>query len=400
MAVEEYRVLCVRRLASTEIQRTLRGSLGRKRAYKVRMWSNAEPGPARIKLGLEFIQDSRNAFERQREEIDTLHRAQEKAETRVSHIYNELKDSEKELVYLERQMEDIDHQEHDFGEDFHRSRIHLDGMMHRSVANTPTEVESSLGTPIPKEYNSSVEKKAQVERIKREKQRQHLESELSSVLSVVDEKKRALEHLELAIADIEETRQRKDREFGRLQRNLMELLDQQKEELDELRQKGIELETVTATTAITAASTAERARDHEEKTNTIFNQQEELMKFQFMSMSMSYFSSLNMLNNMRGVTSDITASDVSNSANAAVSAAAAAKVASLPSKKSAPIKLQDTINTAQPNGIIGKVKEKQERDAKNDSNIEPMPPDCSLWTIKDVSRWLRNLSLGVYIDVS
>ena len=48
------------------------------------------------------------------------------------------------------------------------------------------------------------------------------------------------------ISDMETTRQRKDREFQRLQRNLMELLAEQKDELDRLRKKGIELETATA----------------------------------------------------------------------------------------------------------------------------------------------------------
>jgi hypothetical protein len=35
------------------------------------------------------------AFERQQEEIDALHRSQEKAESRVSHIHSELREAEK-----------------------------------------------------------------------------------------------------------------------------------------------------------------------------------------------------------------------------------------------------------------------------------------------------------------
>jgi hypothetical protein len=37
-------------------------------------WENAKPGPDRIKLGLQFIEESKLAFERQQEEIDALHR--------------------------------------------------------------------------------------------------------------------------------------------------------------------------------------------------------------------------------------------------------------------------------------------------------------------------------------
>merc|ERR1712159_613180 len=54
---------------------------------------------------------------------------------------------------------------------------------------------------------------------------------------------------EVSIADMDATRVRKDREFSRLQRNLMELLQEQKYELDTLREKGIELETATANSA-------------------------------------------------------------------------------------------------------------------------------------------------------
>ena len=44
-----------------------------------------------------------------------------------------------------------------------------------------------------------------------------------------------------------------------------------------------------------ATATAMRAKEHEKQSAVMYSQQEELMKFQFMSMSLSYFSSLNML---------------------------------------------------------------------------------------------------------
>ena len=62
------------------------------------------------------------------------------------------------------------------------------------------------------------------------------------------------------IQDMEATRKRKEREFQRLQRNLMELLAEQKHELDNLRERGIELETATATSAAAAAKTAAAAK--------------------------------------------------------------------------------------------------------------------------------------------
>lgn len=81
----------------------------------------------------------------------------------------------------------------------------------------------------------------------------------------------------------------------------MELLSEQKRELDIVREKGVQLETAAATSAAAAAATAQRARDHEAKAAAMYGQTEELMKFQFMSMSLSYFSSLNMMKQVRGM---------------------------------------------------------------------------------------------------
>eukprot|EP00566_Odontella_aurita_P000474 CAMPEP_0113557852 /NCGR_PEP_ID=MMETSP0015_2-20120614/18022_1 /TAXON_ID=2838 /ORGANISM="Odontella" /LENGTH=888 /DNA_ID=CAMNT_0000459325 /DNA_START=125 /DNA_END=2788 /DNA_ORIENTATION=+ /assembly_acc=CAM_ASM_000160 len=395
VAVEEYRVLCLHRLASTEIQRVFRGFISRKRASKLKRWATAEPGPDRIKLGMEMIKESKDAFELQREEIDTLHRAQEKAETRVSQIFNELKDSEKELMYLEKQLDDIENVDDDLG---------LNEGVRLSVDNDkPFSAESKNAENIEigaKKHvthhtlagDTQIEVQIQTKKIKREKRRRHLETELSLVLTDVQHKRTDLEQLEVAIADIEETRKRKDREFGRLQRDLMELLDQQKSELDELREKGIELETATATTAAAAASTAQQARDHEQRTATMFNQQEELMKFQFMSMGLSYFSSLNMLNKMRGISSDITASAVSNSANTAAAAAAAAAAASIPHSERADAHVGGVANVA--GGNIGNDRKQGKENFEEDS----LPDDCNLWTINHVSKWLRHLSLDAYVN--
>ena len=65
----------------------------------------------------------------------------------------------------------------------------------------------------------------------------------------------------------------------------------------------------------------------------MYSQTEELMKFQFMSMSLSYFSSLNMLKTMRDINADTTTAAVASSADAAAAAAASLAAASLPAIK-------------------------------------------------------------------
>ncbi len=98
----------VREVASVQVQRMWRGVRGRRRFEKKRLWENTAPGPERLKLGLTLIDETKDAFTTQQEEINALHRAQERAETRVSEIHEGLKESEEELKVLERELQDID----------------------------------------------------------------------------------------------------------------------------------------------------------------------------------------------------------------------------------------------------------------------------------------------------
>ena len=333
VAREEYRSIRIHILAAIEIQRIYRGHLGKKQFIRRQKWAAATPGPERIKLGLKLIEESKVAFERQQEEIDALHRAQERAEARVSHIHADLKESEKELLVLEKELQEIDHIERDLQTLTHERDILTKGIT--EAAGMPRTIGASNASLAEMDRRKKAEAYAlemtiQIKRAEREKKRQELETEFAAVFKEVEKKKLALEKLELALTDMEATRERKDREFRRLQRNLMQLLMEQKHELDDLREKGIELETATATTAAAATATAMKAKEHEKRSTAMFSQTEELMKFQFMSMSLSYFSSLNMLKQLRDMNIDTTSAAVTSSADAAAAAAAAATAANLP----------------------------------------------------------------------
>lgn len=347
VAKEEFRSLRIHVLAAIEIQRMYRGFLGRKQMNRKRQWESTAPGPDRIKLGLEFIEESKQAFERQQEEIDALHRAQERAEARVSHIHAELTESEKELVILERELQEIDQIERDLNVLTHERDLLTQGIedaagMPRLAGKGHKELvmgkeSNNQNDPIHERRRKAeayaLEMTIQMKRAEREKKRQELEIEFAAVFQEVERKKKALEKLELSLNDMETTRERKDREFKRLQKNLMQLLMEQKQELDDLREKGIELETATATTAAAAVATAQKAREHEQRSTAMFSQTEELMKFQFMSMSLSYFSSLNMLKSLRDMNADTTSAAITLSADASATAAGAAAAANLPNMK-------------------------------------------------------------------
>ena len=140
LAREEFRSLRIHVLAAIECQRAYRGYLGRKQFARRREWDAAAPGPDRIKLGLKLIDESKVAFERQQEEIDALHRAQERAEARVSHIHSEMKDAEKELSVLERELTEIDQIERDLQTLSHEKDLLLEGVS--DAAGMPRNAES------------------------------------------------------------------------------------------------------------------------------------------------------------------------------------------------------------------------------------------------------------------
>lgn len=76
---------------------------------------------------------------------------------------------------------------------------------------------------------------------------------------------------------------------------------------------------------------APAVKEHEDRSSQLFSGTEELLKFQFMSMSLSYFSSLNMLKNLRGMNSDTAQAAMSATASSAAAASAASGAANIPS---------------------------------------------------------------------
>ncbi|GLD95052.1 hypothetical protein PINS_up003677 [Pythium insidiosum] len=416
-------------LAATEIQRLYRGRLGRLEAARKKAWRDAEPGPERLALGLRMIESSKQAFERQQHEIDALHRAQETVERQVSSIHAELQESEKELAVLERELQEIDQLEADLRELTHEAeQLHhggLDGLLRTkahgggqplgngvpprrqsnggsSMAMLPYEVgmEEQFETDDVMRQRQAdayaVEMAIQIKRAEREKRKKDLEAEFTSVFAEVQTKRQALSDMEEKLADMEATRMRKDREFARMQRNLMELLEEQKLELEHLREKGIELEAATATSAAAAAATALKAKEHEKRSQAMFESTEELMKFQFMSMSLSYFSSLSMLKNLRDINADTTAAAISSTAETAAAAAAAAAAANIPTMKRLQVGSADLMTAAsqlKKTELEQKLKEEEEvaRAAQ-----QALPDEVRQWTVDDVGRWLDTLALPQY----
>lgn len=412
-------------LAATEIQRMYRGRLGRLEASRKKQWKDAEPGPERLALGLKMIEGTKQAFDRQQNEIDALHRAQEAVERQVSTIHSELQDSEKELAILERELQEIDQLESDLHELTHEAEmLHqggIEGLYRSNARQSPSK--QPLGSGIPNKNTIgavsyemgaenvfetkeeirqrqadayAVEMAIQIKKAEREKKKKDLEAEFASVFAEVQQKRQELAGMEDKLADMEATRMRKDREFARLQRNLMELLEEQKLELENLREKGIELETATATSAAAAAATAMKAKEHEKRSQAMFESTEELMKFQFMSMSLSYFSSLNMLKNLRDINADTTSAAITSTAETAAAAAAAAAAANIPTMKRLQVGGADLMMAASELKKTELVQKLQQEEDVKAVQQRALPSEVQDWVVDDVGRWLDSLSLGQY----
>ncbi|CAN0056570.1 unnamed protein product, partial [Choristocarpus tenellus] len=204
------------------------------------------------------------------------------------------------------------------------------------AGSTTNEDSRPINSMVDKENAFALEMQIQLKRAEREKKLSYcseLEVDFRQLCCEVENKRHELDRLGIAIVEVEATRLRKTREFQRMQTNLMELLREQKTELDAVREKGVQLEVATAMTAAASTATAQRAKEHEQRTSAMYSQTEELMKFQFMSMSLGYFSSLNMLKQMRDINADTTTAAVTSSADAAAAAAAAAAASNLPTIK-------------------------------------------------------------------
>ena len=141
--------------------------------------------------------------------------------------------------------------------------------------------------------------------------------------------------------------------------------------------------------AAAAAATATAAKENQAKSEELYRSTEDLLKFQFMSMSMSYFSALNMMTGLRQVNSDTTASAIKSSAESASSAAASAAAAAISfHKQSGPSDVKNP-NLAE----LTKVRALEEA---RKQPVDPLPHDTHKWSVRDVGKWLDALSLSQY----
>jgi len=245
-------------------------------------------------------------------------------------------------------------------------------------------------------------KKTNVGVITYKNRRRHLEEQLSMIFADVEKKRHSLAELERAIAIIDDDRGQRERYLRLVEEKLAKFLNEQQIELDQLRKMGIELETAAATSAAASEATAKKAQDHERQASDMFRRQEEMLKFQFMTMSMSYLSTVKILKDMRDMTTDINSSALTSSATTASAAALAAAGANIMPNRNKGFLVADlndqVIGSSSTKGKVIDVGLTSKENIVD--NQDSLPSDCRRWTISHVSSWLRGLSLGKYVRVS
>ncbi|GMH55632.1 hypothetical protein TrST_g11590 [Triparma strigata] len=278
----------IKRNASMLIQRLYRGHLGRRRCAVERdkfLFSRSQSQG--IAFGRQMLLEHKLHATKLQSEVSVLTQEKVKCEEHIESLLDEISEFEEGVKTLEKEM----HQ----------------------LSKIQTESEGVL------------DEEAKVEL---RDQKIRLDSEFSQMLANIADRKENLTRLESNMVLLDRSRQTKEEELRVLERKLVVLLEEQQNELESIRRrqerKGealIEGKTSVLTTATGEAGEGggfkgPSAKDKRQAAQ-LMQSTETLMKFGFMSMSMTYFSSLNMVRAMRTVaaTDTVMAAVHENSSN-------------------------------------------------------------------------------------
>jgi len=222
-------------------------------------------------------------------------------------------------------------------------------------------------------------------------QKMRLDREFGEMLSKIANRKDMLNDLERKLAVVDKSRQAKEEDLRTLERKLVVLLEDQQKELNAIKRKQDvrgtllvashnELSKVTAGNGANAGagdksgnvslgSQSGPSLQEKKQAAQLMQSTETLMKFGFMSMSMTYFSSLNMIKALRTVSAQDTVM---------------AALADSQNQKESHSSIEKPLNL-----------EVQNRPGKLPGQQQLQ---VSAWSVSDVSNWLQTLSLGQYSE--
>ena len=351
------------RNCSTSIQRIFRGFLGRKKALAERdkyIFSRSQSHG--IEFGRQMLLEHKLHATRLQSDVTLLTQEKVGAEEQIEALLEEISSFEEGVRILEKEMHQL------------------------------SKVESEASAFMDEDS-----------RFELREQKMKLDHEFGDMLSKISNRKDMLDGLEKKLSIIDKTRQTKEEELRTLERKLVVLLEEQQNELNAIKKKqdirgqmlaSSHNELMKATVGGGINSNNNNNNSHgggggggggsgpslQEKKQAaqLMQSTETLMKFGFMSMSMTYFSSMNMVKALRTVS----AQDTVMAALSDVHAQRAVGYVDQSSSSS---------SSSLKKAIF-------EPDAKRGQLSGQQLLRVSSWSVEDVSKWLQTLSLGQYSE--
>lgn len=343
-----------RRHASIVLSRMYRGHLGRRRAERERekcLFSRSQSSG--IELGRQLLAEHKLQATRLQSEISLLDQEKRVAEERVDVLLEEISQFEGDVTDLEKEV--------------------------HALAKAERE-------------NAAVLKGNLKHKLRDQKIR--LDKEFGVMLAKIADRKQELQDLEKKLQDLGITRQGKNEEMKSLERKLVVLLEAQEQQIEAIRRKREnrreDRSTAESSNTQRACGGSVDARDtgvgsaaassalspyqgptvqQKQEAADLMSSTEQMMKFGFMSMIMTYFSSLNMVRAMKKAAVLDTA--------LAPTASSAEGMPKLPGEMMG--------MAASPGGIPLRPTNATTSQVRN-------------WSTDDVAKWLSTQSLDVYAD--
>lgn len=338
-------------LAARTLQRVYRGHLGRRRAQMERhkfLFSKSQSQG--IEFGRQMLLEHKLHATRLQSEVSLLTQEKIKAEEAVEAVLEEISEFEQGVSQLEIEMHQL------------------------------SKIESE-----------TLEVLDEGAKYELREQKMRLDKEFGTMLAKIAERRDKLGGLEGKLATLDNARQGKEEQLRTLERKLVVLLEEQQRELQKIkhRQESRKDQLTVAKDAVgtgtivvsglngepsqTVNSSGPTAKEKRQAAQ-LMQSTETLMKFGFMSMSMTYFSSLNMIKAMRTVSVQDTVMAALHEKSSSQTASSSANVSYDEKSGGDPFKPD-----LKPGQMPGQEALK-----------------VSAWSVEDVARWLQTLSLGQY----
>ena len=359
--------LRLERNSAIPIQRVFRGHLGRRRAQNERdkyIFSRSQSQG--IEFGRQMLLEHKLHATKLQSDVTLLTQEKMSAEEQVEALLEEISGFEEGVRTLEKEMHQL------------------------------SKVESEAAAYMDDESKYELRE-----------QKIRLDKEFGEMLGKIGGRKEMLLDLEAKLSAIDKARQTKEEELRMLERKLVVLLEEQQNELDAIKRKQDLRATMGEasgggegggpSTALVVAGAAGKggggggsgpSLQEKRQAAQLMQSTETLMKFGFMSMSMTYFSSLNMIKALRTVS----AQDTVMAALADVQAQRASAALGVPN------------GTGGGGGVLGVSaggslgKNQFLPDLKGGQLGGQEALRVSAWSVEDVAKWLHTLSLGQYAE--